>query len=776
MAKTFTSPPNAMTVSNDKSNFFYRWGLFVARQRWWVLGGWLVLLLAAGLFIPQFQKSLTFAGFEVNQSDSQQVAKLLKTRFSQQFAEQDVLVFHSATMTLNEPAYQQTVQIAIKQIAGLPQVAAVFSPTDPEAQGQISSDGHSAFALIGINGNDDQRLALASRLEEAARRASTGQVEMYITGYSPISADLADQELGDMEQAEIFGLPVALVVLMLAFASVIAAFVPLLLAMVGIVFTLGLLGAISLFSGNFNLGIENILTMIGLGVGIDYTLFIITRFREELTQKASREEAVAASMATAGKTVFFSGGTVLIALSGLLLVNSKVFTDMAVGAMAVVGVMVLAALSLLPAGLALLGEWVNRLGVPFLKKTTRPQVKNLDQGFWAGWTRVIMRRPLLWIGIITVLLLLATAPVFQLKLGTDLGTASLGKRPAGRGLDLLAQYFSKGTLSPTQVLVERTNGTIDDATLEQVARLTAVLEKDPAVARVDSLTKTLDQLAGGHSLAALKTLEVQPEGAQFLGYYLNWHQGDNITLLNVTPKVAIDSPEVEQLITRIRHQYAPSVLASQTDLKVLVGGTSAEITDLADEMLSKLPWVLGLVLVLSFGLLAIAFRSIFLPLKAVLMNLLSIGTSYGLLVLVFQKGAGEQILNFHSPGTIQVYLPMLAFAILFGLSMDYEVFLIGRMKEEWRHSQNNELAVSRGLEHTAQVITSAAAIMVAVFAAFAFTTILEIKQLGFALAIAILVDATLIRVILVPAAMKLMGHWNWWFPRFLDRITPHLEL
>lgn len=748
---------------------FYRMGYFISGHPWKFIAGAVLLLVVAGLLIPQFLKSMTIAGFQVTGSESQKAAELLEQRFARPFNEQDLVVFHSDSLTVKDPAYRQVIEQTTGKIKSYAGVVAVIGPLDPEAQQQVSADGKAAFALVGINGSEDDRLTLAGQLTKGVSALNTAEVQAYLTGYSPATSDLDDQEIQDLENAELLGLPLALVVLALAFGSLAAALIPIPLAMIGIVLTFGLLGAISLASGNFNLVIQNMASMIGLGVGIDYTLFIVTRFREELSRGESVREAVGEAIATAGKTVFFSGSTVLIALSGLLLVNSKAFIDLAIGSMLVVGVMIVVALGLLPALLGLLGSRVNRWKIPFLRPTA---TQDYEHGFWASWARMVMRRPFLWITVVTLLLLLAAAPVLQLKLGTDLGMEALADRPAGKGLNILGQYFSKGAFSPVQVVVENPSGPLGDRELDSIARLTAALKNDPGVERVESITGLLDQYAGGHTRANLDAAATQPQTGDFLNYYVNLKRGGNLTVLTVIPKVAVDTPAADQLVQRIRQQYTPAL----PGLRVYVGGTSAEISDIATEMLQKLPWVLGLVLALSFLLLVVAFRSLFLPFKAIVMNLLSIGASYGLLVLVFQQGAGEKVFNFTSPGLIQVYLPMLAFAILFGLSMDYEVFLIGRMKEEWRRTGDNALAVERGLEHTARIITSAAAIMVAIFAAFAFTSVIEIKEMGFSLAVAILVDATLIRVLLVPAAMKVMGHWNWWLPRFLDRALPPLDL
>jgi RND superfamily putative drug exporter len=772
MAETHHHPPKPIHPGVPSSSVFYRVGLGLARHRWLVILCWILLLGGGILLIPRFQNSLTGFSFDVTGSDSQRVQTLLQQRFAHAFSEQDLIVFNSDTLTIQDAAYQQVVAQAIRAIAKEQGVVTVVSPLDQEAQGQVSSDQHAALALVGLRGDDTALQALVPKLTKAAQAAATSEVQVYLTGTTPVNLALADQEEADLEQSEHLGLPIALLVLLVAFGSLVAAGLPLLLALFGVTVTFGLLGLATAFT-SFDLFIEIIAPMIGLGVGIDYSLFLITRYREELGRRPTTYEAVAQTLATTGKTIFCSGIIVLISLSSLLLVNMKVFADIAYGAMATVGVMLAVALTLLPALLAVLGRGVNRLTLPFLRRTI--EHPHPEHGFWARWAQGIMRRPLWWLAFSFVILVVLAAPLFQLQLGINLGAGAISSEPVGKGLAVLQEHFSQGAISPIQIGVESTQGALSDADLNTVARLTSLLKADPGVASVESVTDLLDQVAGNHSAATLAAVAAQPQAAEELSYFVNLSRGGDVTLVTVIPRTASDSNEAVQLVRHIRSSIIPQA-RGQAQVSIYVGGFSAQIVDMSEESLRKLPLVVGLVLLLSFLFLTLVFRSLFLPLKAILMNLLSVGAAYGLLVLVFQNGLGERLFHFTSPGYLQVYLPLFTFALLFGLSMDYEVFLIGRMKEEWERAASNEQAVSRGLQHTARAITSAAAIMVAVFASFAFTRVLETQEIGFALATAIFIDATLIRVILVPAAMRLMGHWNWWFPRTLDRVVPRINL
>lgn len=751
---------------------FFRFGRGVARHPWLAVACWVALLAGSVAVLPRLQGALTGFPLDVIGSDSQRVQDLMRHRFAQSFSEQDLLVFNSDTVTVQDSAYQQVIEDAVGRVAGLNGVVAVISPLDPQAQGQVSDDGHAALAVVGLRGDDTALQALAPKLTAAAKAAATAEVQVYATGNAEVTVDLAKQEESDLDHAEELGLPVALLVLLLAFGSLVAAGLPLLLALVGVTITFGVLSVLAGWL-HFDLFVEIIAPMVGLGVGIDYSLFFITRFREELARGEPVADAVARTTATTGATIFFSGLTVIIAMAGLLLVNMKIFSDMALAAMLTVGVMVAAALSLLPAVLALLGRRVNRLALPFARRAV--EHPNPERGFWARWARGIMRHPIWWTVASLVVLLAFTAPLAQLRLGLNLGAGALGDEPSGKGLAVLQAHFTQGAIAPIQIVLASDHGTLSDGDLDAVARLTTALRADAAVAEVDSVTALLDQLAGDHSTAALQTAAQDPQVAQALGYLVNLGRGGDLTAVTVVPRTASDANASLDLVRRIRGSIAPAALAGVA-LRAYVGGFPAQIVDLSDESLRKLAPVVGLVLLLSFLLLTMVFRSLFLPLKAIVMNLMSVGAAYGLLVLVFQEGVGARLFHFNSPGYLQVYLPLFTFALLFGLSMDYEVFLIGRMREEWERGGDNTRAVSRGLQHTARAITSAAAIMVAVFAAFAFTRVVETQEIGFALAAAILVDATIIRVVLVPAAMRLIGHWNWWLPRALERVLPRIAL
>jgi RND superfamily putative drug exporter len=383
----------------------------------------------------------------------------------------------------------------------------------------------------------------------------------------------------------------------------------------------------------------------------------------------------------------------------------------------------------------------------------------------------------LWATVAVAVLLLLAAPVTRLDLALDTATSGISQKSAGMGREILEEEFNEGRISPLQLVYTSQDGPLDDADLDAIARLSELLANDWAVVDVVSVTTLLDRFVGNHSAETLALAAGFPQVVEASGDLINLASGGDVAVIRAVPRWSPDSPGPLQLVERVRSTMVPNTLAGE-DLRaeVVVGGLSAQIVDITAESLHKLPVVIGLVIALSFALLALVFRSVVIPIKAIAMNVLGIAAAYGLLVVVFQEGAGARLLDFQPTGSIQVYLPLLTFAVLFGLSMDYEVFLLGRIREEWDRTGDNQAAVERGLQRTGAVITAAAAIMVTVFFAFTFARLTEVKALGFSLAAAVLIDATLIRIILVPAAMQLLGHWNWWFPAWLDRRLPRINV
>jgi RND superfamily putative drug exporter len=538
-----------------------------------------------------------------------------------------------------------------------------------------------------------------------------------------------------MAQGELIGISVALVILLVVFGAVVAAGLPIILALLSIFVAVG---ATALVSNVMEMSsfIVFIITMIGLAVGIDYSLLIVQRFREERRRGLEKLDAIATAGATASRTVFFSGMAVAIALLGMMIMPDATFQSFAVGAILVVAATVLAALTLLPAVLGLLGDRVNWLTLPFIGR--RGEAESTG-GVWGWTTKVVTAQPVISVVVTAGLLIALAVPVLNLNLG-DTGISTLPEDSDRRhAFDVINEEFSEGVL--TGDIVIDAPDVSAPAVQGGIAELTASLDQD-----------------------------------EFFGASeLETNEAGDLALLTVAMPGDFSSEESKSALKRLRSDYIPAAFDDET-AEVFVGGPTAEIVDSVQTQKDYLPFVFTFVLGFSFLLLLVVFRSIVVPIKAVVMNLLSVGAAYGILVLVFQEGIGVELLGFRESPVIQSWLPLFLFAILFGLSMDYHVFLLSRIKERYDETRNNTASVAYGLRQTASIITGAALIMVAVFSGMASGELLVIQQVGFGLAVAIILDATIIRMILVPASMELLGDWNWYFPSWLEWIPEiHIE-
>ena len=569
-------------------------------------------------------------------------------------------------------------------------------------------------------------------IEEA--NASDG-FRVLMVGPASVSYESLEFARQDLEQGERFGIPVALIILLVLFGAVVAALAPIGLAVVAIAIALGLVALIGqVFELSFFVTL--MVTMIGLAVGIDYSLFIISRFREEMGRGLSTPEAVAKTGDTAGRTVLFSGVTVMIALCGLLIVPFSFFQSLGIGAILVVLVALAATLTLLPAVLALLGPSINRLSLPFIGagRLEGSAAAPSRDGFWEVTTRLVTRFPVISILAIGVPMVAVTLFYFQIQTGLN-GVDTFPEGAETREAFLVLEEHPKlsfGVANPVEIVIDGDIG-------------------NPQVsAAIDQLEASLAS-SGISPLPPLR--RVNPAG--------------DLALLEVIVPGEPSSQAAVDIVTGIREQHVPAAFGDGVPATVHVGGVSGETADVFAIAERYTPIVFAFVLGFSFIVLLLVFRSIVIPIKAVVMNLLSVGAAYGILVLVFQKGVGTDLLGFQHAEVIDVWIPLFLFSILFGLSMDYHVFLLSRIRERYDQTGNNAEAVAYGLRETAGLITGAALIMVAVFGAFASGKTIINQQVGFGLAVAILLDATLVRSVLVPASMELLGSRNWYLPSWL---------
>jgi len=746
-----------------------RLGRFTVRRRWYVIGAWAVLLAVMASFASGLTDRLGSGGFEVPGSQSLAVQRDLENRFANQFPTTALVTVHSRSSTVDDPAYRAVVEGIAGRVRAIPNVGAVESFASTGSPAFVSPDRRTTYLVAGLEGSQNTQLETVPTVAEASRTGVPSGFEVETGGGAAFYQRLNEISRHDLERAELVSFPITLLVLLLAFTSLVAAGLPIMLALVSLGVTLGALYFLAGIT-DMNVYVTNTASIVGIGVGIDYALFVVTRFREELRRGRSVAEAVPVTLATSGRAVALSGATVIVALAGMFLVDIQAFRSMAIGSMSVVAVAVLAAVTLLPAVLSLVGHWVDRLRLPLL----RPRGA-AGEGFWHRWAVGIMRRPWAFTAAALVALLVMAVPFAGIRLGQP-GAAILPADESPRlATERLAAEFGAGVTGPMEILVDTPGGAGTRANLERVDRLTRAVQADQAVVAVQSLTAVLPRagLDAHATLYADGPQGVDPRLAPAVTGLANWDRGADLARITVVTRDAPESEAAEDLVDRVRDQYVP---AAALESQARVGGATALNLDLAREISGQLPVVVLAVLALSFVLLAMAFRSLVLPLQAIAMNLLSVGAAYGLIVAVFQWGWGEQLLGFTSEGHIEVFVPLFLFSILFGLSMDYEVFLLSRIREEYLRSGDNELAVARGLENTARTITSAALVMVTVFAAFAAGRLVPFKEMGFGLAVAVLIDATLVRTILVPAVMRLVGRRNWWMPRAVDRWLPTIAL
>ena len=711
------------------------------RRRWLVVGVWAAVLVAAAPFAARQTDHLTSGGFTVPGSGSEAVDRSLSD-FDR--AQRDSL---AVVLAQRPGAGPRDVQAAVDRVdraaARLDHVE-LSDEVAAQAKSQAGR-GPIVVAALDVDGTQDQLSDLAVDMREAVGAGEGAQngVQPYLVGQQALWAGMQDLSKEDLAAAEATGFPIVLLILLAVFGSLAAAALPLALGFASV----GITGAGIFFlsqATDMSVFVTNVASMIGIGVAVDYSLFVLARYREEMRAGREPEEARRIALRTSGLAVVFSGITVMISLGGLFLVDSTTIRSMAMGAIMVVAISILAATTLLPALIGLLGKRGYIRGRPaivtglLLKSLSRRRRRsgstlNVRPGFWTRWTERVTRRPVLAATASAAALLVLAIPALSL----EFGDGALRQFPEGNetrvGSELAAKTLGSGSTGPTQVVVRLDEGTASNPVNRRaLAAYSARLRRDPEVARVSGPVASKDGRAA---------------------------------LLVAAPRHDPEGPEARALVDRLRAQGLEGA-------GVQVGGATASVEDFKDLVAGSM-WKIALfVLLFSYLVLFLLLRSVLLPLKAVAMNLLSVAAAYGVLVAIFQYGWIDGFLGFQSLGYINTITPPFLLAIVFGLSMDYEVFLLSRISERYAVTGDNKLAVAQGLRASAATISSAALIMVAVFAVFAGTGVPSIKEIGLGLAVAIALDATLVRLVLVPATMELMGRWNWWLPKPLERVLP----
>ena len=667
--------------------------------------------------------------FSLPGAESQEALDLLRERFPA-FAGDTASIVFEAEAGVTDPAVQQEIEGLLAEISQVEHVIGIESPYSEEGPGQVSQDGTIAFATIRFENLGNEAIPIEIGKEISGMAADTELDGLTVEAGGNV---IAFSEFQNPEGTEGIGMLFAMLILLVTFGSVLAAGLPIMTALFGIAIGLSL---VFLFANFLNVPefTPQLAMMIGIGVGIDYALFIVTRYRQFLHEGWEPERAVVGSITTSGKAVLFAGTTVVIGLLGMLLMGFAFVEGVGVGAAAAVAVTMIASVTLLPAVLGFVGTNIDRWRIPLFHRSEAGQERNI----WYRWSRVIQRRP--WPAMLAGLavLIVLAIPVFSLQLGfADAGTSS-PERSSRRAYDILTRGFGPGFNGPL-LFVTEVNGPQD----------------------IEALGALGETLANTDGIAAVSPPIPNEEG--------------NAAVMNAFPSTSPQSDQTTRLVKRLRSDVIPSVTDGGTD--IFVGGLTAAIVDFSDANADRLPLLLSVVIGLSFLILVVVFRSLLVPLKAAVMNLLSIGAAYGVLVAVFQWGWGMELIGVEGTAPIEAWAPMMLFTVLFGLSMDYEIFLLSRIREEYVKTGDNATAVANGLAQTARVITAAAAIMVALFLAFVFGfEERAIKLFGMGLAVAIFVDATIVRMVLVPATMELLGEANWWLPKWLERILPEVHI
>jgi RND superfamily putative drug exporter len=697
-------------------------------HRRFVLVGWILLLVAviasSTAVGSDFHNNFTLAN-----SPSHRAQQLLTQRFPAQAGDTADVVVHT-TGSVGDPANAAAIMQLVDAVRGLPSVTSVRGPLDPGSSRQISADGHTAFAVVQFHKPSlNLRTSQTQHVIDVARSFAHPGFEVALGG-NPISQAVH----ASPGSSEGIGILAAIIIMLIAFGSVVAMGLPLLTALIGLGISFALVDFASHRITVPSFGPE-MMAMIGLGVGIDYALFIVTRYRQGLGEGRDPRQATVLALSTAGRAVLFAGSTVVIGLLGLFIVDLPFMYGLVVGTITAVVLVLTAALTLLPALLGFVGHNIDRFHLPGLVVRDA----TAGHGFWYRWSRLVQRRPWVYGSAALVILLVLAIPVLSLRMAFSDAGNDPTKLTTRQAYDFLARGFGPGFNGPLVIVADIPGG----------------LEAGRAA--LDSLDSRLRAVPGVASAAPAV-----------------YNRTGDAAVIIADPTTSPQSVATASLVRHLRTSVVPTSVAG-SGATVMVGGATAAGIDAAHYMSGRLPWVIGLVIVLSLVLLMAVFRSVAIPFTGAIMNLLSIGAAYGVLVAVFQWGWLGSLFGVTRTAPIDPWIPMMMFTIVFGLSMDYEVFLMSRIREEWLRRGVNSIAVADGLASTARVITAAAAIMICVFGSFVINDPLRLLDVfGLGLATAIFLDATLVRMVLVPSVMQVLGRANWWMPAWLARILPTL--
>ncbi|THV31272.1 MMPL family transporter [Glycomyces paridis] len=696
-------------------------GRATIKARWFIVAGMAAVFAIGATWGLGVFDEFTDGGFVSSEAPSVRDAQAIEDEFGSIGAEV-VVLYSSDTLTADDPEFAAAVQGAVEEIRGLDEVASVTSYYDTQLPSFVSEDGHRTFAAISLAGaSEEERAGVFSGIEEELREAgATAGLEVTLGGGAAVFADLTEQVQHDLEIAEMISMPILLLIMIIVFGALVAASLPLLIGGMSILGGFAITRVVTEFT-DVSVFAANVITIIGLGMSIDYSLFVLRRFREELAAGRDKRDAVLNTVATAGRTVMVSGLIIVLSMGGLLLVDVPFLHGIAYGVMSAVGVAMLSALVALPALLYLLGHRVDKGRLPFTGKRRAPRPQ-ADTGFWHGLAAGVMRRPVLVLLPVLAFMALLASPILDVQFG-GVDERDMPKDSESRVVtETLANDFPGGEEETFQVMVEGGGAAAAEAATAALAGLD----------HVDGVRPAAEPTADAVLLEVL--------------YDLDPFSAEARDLIEDARGVEVDGAEL-----------------------FITGGASDRV-DMLDAIGEGLPYMLGYIVIVTMVVLFLAFGSIVLPVKAVLMNAVSLGAALGVVAWIFGEGHLSGLLDFTPSGYIDPSNLLLMIALLFALATDYEVFLLSRVREEWDRGADNRTAVLRGMQSTGSIITAAALILIVVVGAFAFSGITFMKMIGLGMAIAILLDATVVRMLLVPATMRLLGRANWWVPGPLGRL------
>jgi RND superfamily putative drug exporter len=751
---------------------FVRFSLLMVRWRWYVLAVWVaIIVVSGGILGPKAADVVKGGGFAVPGSTSDKAAAILANDFHISTRNTVVVVYRSTSLPATATSFRNEVLAASQRIAkvkGVTGVTTYYGTHDPTL---LSRDGKTTTSVVSLRGDPSTVAKLVPDVRKQLRGLS---IQHFVTGRPASDEDTFTTSEQDLKRSELFTIPIVVILLILVFRTLIASIIPLILgacavtASEALTYVLGSNVDTSVFA-------LNIASMIGLGLGIDFSLLLVSRLREERAKGQTSNDAISTTMATAGRSIMYSAVTLMLSMvvMTILVIHLMIVRSITIAVIFVSITSLLAALTLMPALFAILGHRIEWLRVVPRRSTAEEGAP----GFWYRLSKRVMARPWIWLGVSLAILFVIAFPVRDLRLVGASPHVLPTSVETVKGYDAMKAAFGEGRLTPIQIVMSTTpDGVWTPTFLNSLEQLTERLRRDPRTDQVESLFSVAR--LSGVPVSQFKDLRPQAFTTKaqrsLVNRFVNLSGNSSKAIIIVFTKYGQYDPKHEQFVYDLKDKIIPNS-PQLAPYSVFVGGEAAEFLDFTDSLYGRFPYIVISIMILIFIVLMMFFQSIFLPIKAMLMNLATVLATYGALVVVFQYGFPTQIFGFQSEHLLGAMTPAILYAILFGLSTDYEVFLLSRVRENYHRLRDNDEAVAVGLQSTAGIITAAGLILIGTFGSFASAAVVSVKEIGIGLAVGILLDTTVVRIIMVPATMKLMGDWNWWMPDWLKRIVPEIR-